>query len=295
MKIVDYDKDTAAILVKKRQLENAGFVAEEDVYVITLEKGMLAIIKKSSFREHLKDKVRSSLGLPHLPSVELGGEELALLKKITSVKFDERIPENVLRMLSDREMEILKSLVDKGVLRVYKGGKYESKGVYSIPREAYKVVRELIEKQESAAVAGEMEESPEEVEEKKAPQQEPTKETDYAQVVDAVKALEKDGFIVIANDDLARSISQTLQEKIKKGTIMGMKGFDGKYYVMSSKKYNDTEALIKTYLSENKRATLSELSKNLKINEGLCKGVMNFLLESGDVIEKSRGKYELIS
>jgi hypothetical protein len=129
--------------------------------------------------------------------------------------------------------------------------------------------------------------------EEQSPQR-PIPQQEYKLVADAVKALEKDGIIVLSNDDLARAISGSLQEKIKKGAVMGMKGFDGKYYVMSSKKYLEADLLLRTYLSENKRATLTELAKNLDMDESLCRGVLNYLLESGDVIEKSRGKYELV-
>ncbi|MCX8200092.1 MAG: hypothetical protein N3G76_01350 [Candidatus Micrarchaeota archaeon] len=310
MKIIGYDNDTYAILVKKRQLENAGFVKDEDVYVITLEKGMLAVIRKYSFREHLKEKVRASLELPDMPTTPLSAEDVALLKKITSVKFEERIPENVLRMLSDDEMRTLKSLVDRGILHVYKGGKYEEKGVYAISKEAYRFVRRLIEGghtsvdnagRSSAAVGVENvpirqstggRQAPGTQKQVEAAAEQPV--ADYKQVSDAIKALEKDGIVVIQNDELARSISMVLQEKIKKGSVMGMKGFDGKYYIMTSKKYQEADSLIRTYLAENKRATLSELSKSLGLSETVCRGVLNFLLESGDVIEKSRGRYELV-
>ncbi|MEM3364421.1 MAG: hypothetical protein QXS93_02850 [Candidatus Micrarchaeia archaeon] len=320
MKIVDYDAETYAILVKKHHLENAGFQRGEDVYIITLEKGMLAVIRKSSFREHLKEKVRSSLGLSKMPPVELNADDIALLKKITSVKFEERIPENVLRMLSEDEMETLKSLVDRGVLSVYKGGKYQAKGVYTISKDIYKFVRQLIQDKEQQEkeekIGGEYVQKDAEDGKVSAPAakashvlrnqpaQKPSLSAvsasepqvpDYKQVGDAIKALEKEGILVIANDELARSISMTLQEKIKKGAVMGMKGFDGKYYIMTSKKYAEAESLIRTYLMENRRATLSELSKSLGLAESVCKGVLNFLLENGDVIEKSRGKYELVA
>lgn len=308
MKIIDYDNETCAILVRKRQLESAGFLQGDDVYVVALENGMLAVIRKSSFRAHLKEKVRSSLELPETPPIQLGADDIALLRKITSVKFEERIPENVLRMLSESEMETLRSLVDRGIIRVYKGGKYKGKGVYTIPRDVYglacqhlkgglgedKVVgcvqetgKPRVQESETAKPSSaKMPIQPALVSEMPAP--------DYRQVADVIKALEKDGFVVISNDELARTVSTVLREKIKKNSIMGMKGFDGKYYVMTSRKYHEAESLIRAYLTENRRATLAELSKSLGLEESVCRGVMNFLLENGDAIEKSRGKYELV-
>ncbi len=306
MKIIDYDSENYAILVKKRQLEGAGLGREDDVYIITLQRGVLAVIRKSSFKDLLKEKVRMALELPELPQVELTGDDLSLLRKITSVKFEERIPENVLKMLSGKEMQQLKSLVDRGILSVYKGGKYQAKGVYAIPRDVYRYVRRVLDEgigasppakaqlqaEEQPVVPKEQKISPQKSEEQSPQRIVPQQE--YKLVADAVRVLDKDGFVVISNDDLARAISGTLQEKIKKGAVMGMKGFDGKYYIMHTKKYLEADSLLRTYLSENKRATLTELAKNLEIDEVLCRGVLNYLLESGDVIEKSRGKYELV-
>ena len=247
MKIIDYDSENYAILVKKRQLEGAGLGREDDVYIITLQRGVLAVIRKSSFKDLLKEKVRMALELPELPQVELTGDDLSLLRKITSVKFEERIPENVLKMLSGKEMQQLKSLVDRGILSVYKGGKYQAKGVYAIPRDVYRYVRRVLDEgigasppakaqlqaEEQPVVPKEQKISPQKSEEQSPQRIVPQQE--YKLVADAVRVLDKDGFVVISNDDLARAISGTLQEKIKKGAVMGMKGFDGKYYIMPRK------------------------------------------------------------
>ncbi|GEM_PF-2563141 len=271
MKIVEYDAETYAILIKKRQLENAGFRQGEDVYVVTLEKGMLAILRKSSFKEQLKETIKSSIR--ELDSngahgqVNLSGEEMAVLTKILSVRFEERVPERILSSLTQEETAILKTLVDKGILSVYKGGKYSEGGVYTIPREIYGMVKEQ---------AGQPTES------------EPHK------VDDIIKSLNKEGFAVVDNDDIAKNLSYLLRDKIKSGAVKGIRGFDSKYYIFASKKYDEVHSQIERHLRNNGHSTLSEISKGTKIDEVMCKGVLAFMLENSDIIEKSRGRYELV-
>ncbi|MCX8206097.1 MAG: hypothetical protein N3H30_02605 [Candidatus Micrarchaeota archaeon] len=286
MKIVEYDGEFFAILVKKGQLQNAGFQEGEDVYVVTLEKGMLAVIRKTSFKEHLKQKIRSSILEPGAPSNEpvmgadvpqqqlagLSQEELALLRRLVSVRFEQRAPSYILPELSENEKAILHSLIDKGVVSIYKGGKYSKEGVYTIPKGAYGLALR--------------ERAPDKASE---PQPEGGKAT-----AGLLSQLEKQGFIIIENDELAKSISYSLREKIRGGQVRGIRGFDSKYYIFTAQKFSQAHGVISKFLQENKRSTLTEISKGTSLDEALCKGVLTFMLEESEVIEKSRGRYELV-
>ncbi|MEM0438005.1 MAG: hypothetical protein QXU54_01765 [Candidatus Micrarchaeia archaeon] len=283
MKIVEHDSDSCAIIVKKSQLHNAGFQEGEDVYVVTLEKGMLAVIRKSSFKEHLRQKIRSSILEPPVGGEDapqksgkapptLSEDELSLLKRLASVRFEQRAPSSILPKLSESEKASLRTLIDKGVVRVYKEGKYSKEGVYTIPKDAYGLAVRSPPEQTAA---------PSPVEAGKGVQA-------------LLSQLEKQGFVTLDNDELAKSVSYSLRDKIKAGEVRGIRGFDSKYYIFTSQKFSQAHAVISKFLQENKRSTLGEISKGTSLDELLCKGVLTFMLEESEVIEKSRGRYELV-
>lgn len=284
MKIVEYDSDSYAIIVKKGQLHNAGFQQGEDVYVVTLEKGMLAVIRKSSFKEHLRQKIKSSILEPGGGGDEgfqqkkgevqpiLSEDELSLLKRLASVRFEQRAPSSILPKLSESEKASLRALIDKGVVRIYREGKYSREGVYTIPKDAYGLA---------------LRSAPE-----RPPAPQPAKAGES--VLALLSQLEKQGFITLDNDELAKSVSFSLRDKIKAGEVRGIRGFDSKYYIFTSQKFSQVHAVISKFLQENKRSTLGEISKGTSLDELLCKGVLTFMLEESEVIEKSRGRYELV-
>jgi hypothetical protein len=257
-------------------LDSLGFKAGENVYVVNLDNGMIAVLKKSSFKQHLRDKVKVALetGDPETKELkDLTDFEMDLLRKIAGIRFEERSHSNIKRLLSDKEMAQLQELINKGVINLYKGGKYSAEGVYTVPKKYFSSLRISGENSQSKTF---------------------TSPVDSKKVDDLIKTLDKNGFLVVEDDETAKSVSYKLQDKVKAGLIKGIKGFDSKYYIFTSKKYGEFQRVIEDYLKENKRSTLSEISKSTSLDEAVCKGVLTFMLEESDIIEKSRGKYELV-
>ncbi len=286
MKIVDYDGEHYAILVNKRVLRNANFNAGEDVYVVVLENGLLGVIKKSSFKAHLKEAVKHGLqerAKTHTaPSKNelLSSAEESLLNKILSHRFEDRTPSNILNRLTDAEKNVLKSLVNRGVLSVYKKGKYKGRGVYVVSKDIYNLINPFRPKNDDSRIsqdasrrsAGKRGEKPE----------------------DAVKQLNAKGFILISGDDVAKQVSQMLHDKVKRGDVVGIKGFDSNYYIFTKQYYSKLYNNISNYFENSNRATLSELSSALKIDEHACKGMLAIMLEKGDITERKKNVYELV-
>ena len=67
----------------------------------------------------------------------ISGEEFAVLRKLNLFKFEKRTPSNVYKTLNRKEREVLKDLIEKGFVNVYKKGKYAKTGVYSIQKDIY--------------------------------------------------------------------------------------------------------------------------------------------------------------
>lgn len=287
MKIVEYDDEHYAILVKKRVLQNTGFGPGEDVYVVVLENGLLGVIKKSSFKMHLKKAVKQGIqgsgpdSSPVKKEDIVSRDEESVLNKILSHKFEDRTPSNILGQLTDSEKNILKSLVNKGILSVYKKGRYKGKGVYVISKEVYNILNPLKPRQDNVSRSVDERANASRRGHENKPE-------------GLVKRLESDGFIIIKSDDTARQVSQMLHDKVKKGFIIGARGFDSNYYIFTKQYYDKLYALISDYFDNNKRAKLPELANSIGVDESACKGILAILLGKGDIIEKTRNTYELV-
>ncbi|MEM3422175.1 MAG: hypothetical protein QXF35_00335 [Candidatus Bilamarchaeaceae archaeon] len=179
-------------------------------------------------------------------------EEKALIQKLLKIRFEERTPAYVSRILNQKEKEILRELENKRFVNVYKGEKYKQ-GVYNINDRVYSVIYTQQNKPKN-------------------------KEDD----------LFKNGYLV-ASEKEALALLEKIKEQIKKGEIRGMKGFDGNYYIITLKLYNELSRKILKTLDKEKE--ISEIAKTVKVEEEAVRAVLHFLAEAGEVIEKRKNVY----
>lgn len=232
MRIVEYDDENYAILVRKSHLKSAGIRLNDDVYVVTLENGMLAVIRKASFKEHLRSTIRSSIfeNGEGKPALSLSNDEESLIAKLVSLKFDERSPEKVLGMLDDMEKALLRRLIDKGMISVYKSGRYRDSGIYRISEDAYSIVSPRHSGSESA--------SPNLEKRPAAPQHSVrigynnstggSSPADLKGLAEAhakrIEEFSKKGFLMLESEEHAKGISLLLKRQIKEGSVLGSAG-----------------------------------------------------------------------
>jgi hypothetical protein len=181
----------------------------------------------------------------------------AVLRKLDSVKFSERTPANVERTLSREEKQILAKLLEKGSVSLYKGGKYEKSGVYSIPRQVYEKLRQRVA-------------------------QLPPRES-----------LEAHGYAVVSNEAEAKELSQSLEADIRSGEVMGVRGFDKRFYVLKRDFFTNASARISDALARGD-ADVATLSEKTKTAADACIAVLEMLREQGEVVEKRKGYYSLL-
>ncbi|MEM4626575.1 MAG: hypothetical protein QXF70_04100 [Candidatus Bilamarchaeaceae archaeon] len=98
----------------------------------------------------------------------------------------------------------------------------------------------------------------------------------------------KNGYLV-ASEKEALALLEKIKEQIKKGEIRGMKGFDGNYYIITLKLYNELSRKILKTLDKEKE--ISEIAKTVKVEEEAVRAVLHFLAEAGEVIEKRKNVY----
>ena len=71
----------------------------------------------------------------------LSPNELRVLKKLDAIKYEQRIPSRVQKLLSEEEGRILDGMVRKGFVSIYRGKQYSQSGVYSIANTVYGLLR----------------------------------------------------------------------------------------------------------------------------------------------------------
>ncbi len=97
-------------------------------------------------------------------------------------------------------------------------------------------------------------------------------------------------YAVIKSEEAARAFSREHAWEFKRGEILGVKGFDGKYYVVRASLYSEVLSKIETELSK-EALDAKELAERLNLPEELVKAVVEIAKEDGIVYEDRGGKY----
>ncbi len=105
--------------------------------------------------------------------------------------------------------------------------------------------------------------------------------------------IEKEGLAVIENEAEAKRVSSVFEKDIKEGRVLGVRGFDKKYYVMSSEFYSSVSSKVEKALSS-KDLPAQEIALEAKIDEKHAIAALQLMRENGEVIEKKRGVYALV-
>jgi len=107
------------------------------------------------------------------------------------------------------------------------------------------------------------------------------------------KVLEAKGYLVVENENEAKRISQSLERKIKNGEVFGVRGFDKKFYILSRQFYSAFFPRIAKAIG-GKQLSASEIAESLKLSEPACAALLQMMKESGELIEKRKGAYEMV-
>ena len=199
--------------------------------------------------------------------------EIAVMKKLLSIRFENRTPEYVGKALSETEMGILQGLEQKGMVNVFRGTKYKD-GVYNISDHIYP----LLQKGQAQGAKGAAEEKPQAQAERSAPPVSPTGAMLHSQ-----------GFIIIQDKREAMMLSESLGPQMKTGAVVGVKGFDGKFYVVTREYYSKARALIEALLKDQMDAP--SVASAAKLDPEGCLAVLRLMAENGDIIEKKKGVF----
>lgn len=219
----------------------------------------------------------------------LNDDELAVLKRLDTIRYSDRTKDTIKRIFSVEEQKILQILLKKGIITLFKKDS-DSDHHYSISKEIYNKFlygkREYkfkkpeqpnlsIDKQvkKPATIEVREQEKPEKAWELKLKEQ-----NKYAEI------LESKGYIVLNNDVEASSLSTLLEESIRRGLVLGTRAFNKKFYVgLRSYIAKNSTKIMKVL--ENGNAPLSRIAKESNLDEEGVRTILYLMAESGDIAE----------
>ncbi len=188
--------------------------------------------------------------------IKLDEDEVALLRKLNAIKFEQRIPDQVRKGLTVRERAALKKLIEKKYIIVLKGKKYKQ-GVYNIPQRVYEEFRSA-----------------------------PLPDVP----VNSIEHLNAYGYMIAENEERAKQAGQSLAEEIKGGKVMGVRGFDRKFYVATTNFFKKYHELVLNAVPD-EGAGYKEIAEKCNMEENACSVILMLMSESGELIEKRKGNF----
>lgn len=191
-------------------------------------------------------------------------DELAVISRLLSIKFAERTPANVARLLNPTEKEIFDSLIKKKHIWIYKGKKYKEKGVYNISDKLFNLWKENRSKSTNTSQPGSS----------------------------FFSTLQKDGFMIVSNMNDAKRFSEELKQRMALGKVLGVRSFDGKYYVATSNYYSRLRKSIMEKVNDS--MSLDAISELCNAPTDACDVVLRLMSEQGEVVEKRRDVFSLV-
>jgi hypothetical protein len=148
------------------------------------------------------------------------------------------------------------------MVNLFRGRKYPN-GVYSIKDSVYPSTR----KKEAVA-------------EKK----------DDAPPSDSFGVLTSRGYVTISDKKDAYGLSQ--RPEMKTGSILGVKGFDGKFYIVTKEYLSKAQAAVNKSLKED--MDVQSIAEAAKLEIEGCRAVLRIMAENGEILEKKRGVFSPI-
>jgi hypothetical protein len=245
------------------------FLDADEIELFRLKDGYF-LVSLPLGAEATSEKKKEEPAKPESKEVTLSPEEIELLKKLYGIKFENRTDKYVSQFFSADERKILDRLLKRGVINLFVSGKYKDKGgVYNIPDTLYPKLKEAP------------------VQTKPTTSAMPPPASNLSPTAAPYESIFKIGFTTLQSQNEAYQMSEYLRKAGKNQDVIGIKGFDGKYYVVSKKYFAEMSYSIKNILKED--MPLAAIAQACKTDEVGCRAVLQLMAENGEVVEKRKG------
>ncbi len=258
--------------------EEVDFFKYSDKYFLFAKKSDVVLkILGANENEEIKKEVKNE---KKYTEKNLETDELKVLKKLDTIRYNNRTKEYVKTIMNGNELNILQGLIRKKAVSIYKK-EGENDYKYGISKDVYdkylfgkrnENIDEAI-KEKNEKVNDEAKEKGWEIKLRE--------KNKYADL------LEVDGYLVLTNAADAEAASAQLEESIRHGLVVGTRAFNKKYYVaIKSFVTNNSQNILR--LIEKKSMSVDEISAELHMDAEAVRTILYLLSESGDVTEMKK-------
>ena len=208
----------------------------ESTYLLAKKMDIVKLLAKANTAEEPKESKPSTGKAAYAPRIVSGStlslepQELSLLKKLDTLKYNDRTSTKVSGMLSSDEKATLQTLIKRGIVVPFKKStekeiKYSiQKNVYdqfpyrNKPKEAQPIVNTVQKAKSTQTVT-----------------QQPVRQKAWEQRIASsgaeayIEMLESKGFLVLNSEPDAALVSAALEDSIRQGLILGTRAFNKKF------------------------------------------------------------------
>ncbi len=199
-----------------------------------------------------KGAAPSAEAKPQIPEIRPSAQEqkeAAVLSKLASFGFSKRSPSQLSKVMNAEERGVLEELVKAGKVLYVHNKKYDE-GIYIIETGS---------------------------------QKSPQKQAEPSAMENQLFA---NGHLILDGSRDAQALSERLMKQ--KNSVVGIKGFDGKYYIVTAAYFGKVAQALAGMGDE---ITPADAAAKGGISIDGCKAVLKLLAERGDYIEKKGGLY----
>lgn len=267
----------------------------ESTYIVAKKNDIVRLLAGTTNPEGQRQQ--QSPGKKYTPrvgakvNVYLADNEVAVLKKLDTLKYNDRTSTKVASMLNSNEKATLQILLKKGVVVPFKKAN-EKDAKYSIQKSFYdtfvfgKNRRNLDDQRDKSN-------EPAHVEQRTTQHYQPVRQRAWEQMVKGagaeqyISTLESQGYLVIGNEAEAAIVSSAMEESIRQGLIVGTRAFNKKFYIGLRGFINRYASKILKII-EQRSVNIDDIAKEADMDPDGARTVLYFLSESGDVTEVRR-------
>jgi hypothetical protein len=202
-------------------------------------------------------------------------EELGLLKKLDTVRYESRTQDRISGMLNDNEKMVLQRLIESSTVVKFRGK--DGKDHYSIPKSIYDSF--LMRKKPLA---------------KEEPYNFVVPKTTKLPEDEDVAELQSNGYVVLQTEAEASRVSLLLEQSIRHGQVLGTRSFskNREFYIMLRSYFDRyAQGILKKLRERSYR--VADIAKELGLSEDGARGILCILAENGDVMEKKREVFQI--
>ncbi|MGB9719852.1 MAG: hypothetical protein ACPL06_04660, partial [Candidatus Anstonellales archaeon] len=190
---------------------------------------------------------------------KLSEEEKRLLIDLSLIKFEKRTLANVKNTLSKKQLELLKSLIKRGYVSIFKKGKYKDIGVLNFTDQVFGMLKE-----------------------------------EARRIKEKTEQVEKQGQFQSAKPffTLSKNMQRDVAELVAKG-YLAVIGMDNKIYVARAKDFSVLSNKIKEALKKEEKG-VGEIARELGEDDEAVGVALKILWARGEVIEARKNVFMLV-